>query len=46
MLSGYCKQFKKVKIGGVKKSVPTLKSKKNYVLHYKNLKLFTRLGLK
>jgi len=45
MLLGYCKQFK-VKVGGVKKLIPTLKSKKNYVLHYENLKLYTRLGLK
>jgi len=45
MLSGCCKQFK-VKVGGIKKLIPILKSKKNYVLHYENLKLYTRLGLK
>jgi len=45
MLSDYCKQFK-VKVGGVKKLIPTLKPKKSYVLHFKNLKLCTRLGLK
>ena len=33
-------------INGVKKLVPNLNHKKNYVLHYENLKLYERLGLK
>ena len=33
-------------INGVEKLVPNLNHKKNYVLHYENLKLLERLGLK
>ena len=45
MLSDYCKQFD-VKVEGISKLVPNLQSKKNYVLHYKNLKQYIELGLK
>ena len=49
MLSGY---FKKITekyntlIGLVKKLVPTLTDKKDYVLHYRNLQLYMDLSLK
>ena len=45
MLSDYSKQFN-IKVEGVTKLVPNLHSKKNYVLHYKNLKQYIELGLK
>ena len=45
MLSDYCKKFN-ITIGRVKKLVPNLGPKKNYVLHYKNLKQCLDLGLK
>ena len=35
-----------VKIGDVKKLIPDLKKKTNYVVHYENLKLYESLGLK
>ena len=54
MLSPYCKEIKdkfntkKIKIssGNVKKLIPTLYDKYNYVLHEENLKLYLSLGLK
>ena len=49
MLSGYCKKIAekyKVSIGQVNKLIPTLKDKKEYVLHYRNLQLYLDLGLK
>ena len=45
MLSDYCKKFN-IKVGRVKKLVPNLEPKKNYILHYKNLKQYLDLGLK
>ena len=45
MLSDYFKKFN-IKVGRVKKLVPNLGPKKNYVLHYKNLKQYLDLGLK
>ena len=33
-------------IGNVKKLVPSFFDKEKYVLHYKNLQLYLRLGLK
>jgi hypothetical protein len=35
-----------IKIGDVKKLVPNLNNKTKYVVHYENLKLYERLGLK
>ena len=35
-----------VKIGNVEKLIPNLNNKTNYVVHYENLKLYERLGLK
>ena len=35
-----------ISIGNVKKLVPNLFNKENYVIHYKNLKLYLRLRLK
>ena len=49
MLSPYCKNIQEqfgITIGQVAKLIPTLSSKKNYVLHYRNLQLYLSLGLK
>ena len=49
MLSGYCKKIAekyKISIGLVSKLIPTLREKKEYVLHYRNLQLYLDLGLK
>ena len=49
MYSGYCKNIAEkynISIGLVKKLIPTLKDKKEYVLHYRNLQLYMDLGLK
>ncbi|CAH3184930.1 unnamed protein product [Porites evermanni] len=49
MLSPYCKNIHEqfgISIGQVAKLIPTLSSKKNYVLHYRNLQLYLSLGLK
>ena len=35
-----------IPIGNVKKLVPNLFDKEKYVIHYENLKLYLRLGLK
>ena len=42
MLSDYCKKIAdkyEIKVGDVKKSIPNLGNKANYVLYYKNLQL-------
>ena len=49
MLSGYCKKIAekyKISIGLVSKLIPTLRDKKEYVLHYCNLQLYLDLDLK
>ena len=49
MLSGYCKKIAddyKIKVGDVMKLIPNLGGKTNYVLHYKNLRLYLYLGMK
>ena len=49
MLSAYCKKIAKeynISIGLVSKLIPTLRDKKEYVLHYCNLQLYLDLCLK
>ena len=49
MLSAYCKKIAKkynISTGLVRKLIPTLRDKKEYVLHYRNLQLYLNLGLK
>ena len=49
MLSGYSKKIAekyKIPTGLVHKLIPTLSNKEKYVLHYRNLQLYTDLGLK
>ena len=49
MLSGYCKKIAEkynISIGSVSKLIPSLRDKKEYVLHYRNLQLYLDLGLK
>ena len=49
MLSAYCKKISEkynISIGLVSKLIPTLRDKKEYVLHYRNLQLYLDLGLK
>ena len=49
MLSPYCESIREkfnISIGQVHKLIPTLNNKEKYVLHYRNLQLYTDLGLK
>ena len=49
MQSDYCKKSAdkyEIKFGDVKKSIPNLGNKTNYVLHYRNLQLYLTLGMK
>ena len=49
MLSGYCKEIANkfnILIDLVSKLIPTLRDKKEYALHYRNLQLYLDLGLK
>ena len=47
ILSNYCKKIAdehRIKVGDVKKLIPNLGSKTNYVLHYRDLQLYLSLG--
>ena len=49
MLSDYCKKIADkygIKVGDVKKLIPNLGDKTNYVLHYRNLQLYLSLRMK
>ena len=49
MLSKYCKKITdryQIKVGDVKKLIPSLGNKTNYVVHYRNLQLYLSLGMK
>ena len=49
MLSKYCKKIGdkyEIKVVDVKKSIPNVGNKTNYVVHYKNLQLYLSLGMK
>ena len=49
MLSKYCKKTAdkyEIKVGDVKKLIPNLGNKTNYVVHYRNLQLHLSLGIK
>ena len=49
MLSKYCKRIAdkyEIKVGDIKKLIPNLGNKTNYVVHYKNLQLHLSLGMK
>ena len=49
MLSNYCKKIAdkyEIKVGDVKKLIPNLGNKTNYVVHYRNLQLYLSLRMK
>ena len=49
MLSKYCKKIAdkyEIKVGDVKKLIPNLGNKTNYVVHYRNVQLYLSLGMK
>ena len=49
MLWKYCKKIAdkyEIKVGDVKKLIPNLGNKTNYVVHYRNLQLYLSLGMK
>ena len=48
-MSDYCKKIADeygIKVGDVKKLIPNLGNKTNYVVHYRNLQLYLSLGMK
>ena len=48
-MSDYCKKIADkygIKVGDVKKLIPNLVDKSNYIDHYKNLQLYLSLGMK
>ena len=49
MLSDYCKKIAdeyEIKVGDVKKSIPNLGNKTNYVVHHKNFQWYLPSGIK
>ena len=49
MLSKYCKRIAdkyEIKVGDIKKLIPDLGNKTNYVVCYRNLQLYLSLGMK
>ena len=49
MLSDYCKKIAdeyEIKVGDLKKLIPNLGNKINYVVHCRNLQLYLSLGIK
>ena len=49
MLSKHCKKIVDtydIKVGDIKKLIPDLGNKTNYVVHYRNLQLYLSLGMK
>ena len=49
MLSRFCKKIAdecEIKVGNVKKLIPNLGNKTNYVVHYRNLQLYLSLKMK
>ena len=49
MLSKYCKKIAYkygIKVGDLKKSIPNLDNKTNFVIYYKYLQLYLSLGMK
>ena len=49
MSSDYCKKIVdkyEIKVSDVKKLIPNLGDKTNYVVHYRNLQLYLSLGMK
>ena len=49
MLSPYCESTREkfnISIGQAHKLIPTLKKKEKYLLHYRNVQLYTDIGLK
>ena len=49
MLLEYCKKIGnkyEINVGDVKKLIPNLGNKTNYVVHYRNLQLYLSLGMK
>ena len=49
IMSKYCKKIAdkyEIKVGDVKKLIPNLGNKTNYVVHYRNLQLYLSLGMK
>ena len=49
MLSKYCSDIANkygINVGGVKKLVPNLRDKIKYVVRYRNLQLYMKLGIK
>ena len=49
LLSKYCKKIAdkyEIKVVDVKKIIPNLGNKTNYVVHYKNIQLYLFLGMK